>query len=240
MAGRTQGAWLYSAGLVVVAARRGSFEREYDLPERVWPREVLDAPALTADDARRELLRIALRACGVATVVDLADHFRVRNDDARRLMPELVEAGDALPVLVNGWKHPAYLDPGARIPRRIEHATLLSPFDPLVWNRTRAARLFGFTYRIEIYTPAPKRIYGYYVLPFLLNDRLVARVDLKGDRKGGVLRAIATHLEPDAPPETAARLAGALREMAAWLGLGAVEAEPRGNGARALRAELKA
>lgn len=225
--------WLYSAGLVVVAGRRGSFEREYDLPERVWPRAVLDAPALDADDARRELLRQALRACGVGTAEDLADHFRITPADARRLMPDLVTAGVATPVWVEGWKQPAFLDPDARIPRRIQHATLLSPFDPIVWNRKRAARLFGFEYTIEIYVPAHKRRYGYYVLPYLEDDRLAARLDLKADRNAGVLRVLSAHAEPKGPDP--ARLSDALARLATWRGLQRIEISGRGGLETALR-----
>ena len=226
--------WLYSAGEIVVAGRRSSFEREYDLPERVLPGAVLRAPTPSPDDARRELLRIALRACGVATALDLADHFRIRGDDTKRLLPSLVESGDAIPARVEGWRDQAYLASDARIPRRIEHATLLSPFDPLVWNRKRAARLFGFEYRIEIYVPAPKRVYGYYVLPYLEDERLAARVDLKADRQAGVLRVISCHGE--AGGVDVARLRATLDRLAAWRGLDRVEIAPVGDLAPRLRA----
>jgi uncharacterized protein YcaQ len=225
--------WLYSAGIVSVAGRRSSFERTYDLAERVIPAAVRAQPTPDASNARKQLLRTALRACGVGTAADLADHFRIPNSEARRLMPELVEAGDAIAVRVDGWKDPAYLASGARIPRRIEHAALLSPFDPLVWNRKRAARLFGFEYRIEIYVPAPKRVHGYYVLPHLEDERIAARLDLKADRKAGVLRVLSAHAEPERPDPV--RLIETLERMAAWRGLDRVEIGPAGDLGGSLR-----
>lgn len=225
--------WLYSAGEVVVAGRRNSFERVYDLPERVLPPEVLAKPTPEPDQARGELMRIALHACGVATTSDLADYFRLGKPDARRIVSSIVDAGHAIPVQVEGWKEVAYLDPGAKLPRSIEHATLLSPFDPIAWNRARLERLFQFVYRIEIYVPAPKRVYGYYVLPYLEDDRLCARFDLKSDRKHGVLRVLSAHEEPEGPDPTRAR--SALENLAAQRGLNSVQIEAEGRLADAIR-----
>jgi uncharacterized protein YcaQ len=210
--------FLFWSGQITCARRRG-FQRQYDLPERVLPRAVLDTPTPATEDAQRELLRIAARALGVATESDLRDYFRLDAKAAKLRVAELVEAGDLEPVAVEGWTRPAYLDPAARIPRQVEARALLCPFDPLIWERERTERIFGFRYRIEIYVPAPKRVHGYYVLPFLLGDRLVARVDLKSDRQAGVLRVQARHLEPDAPPEADVALDAELGLLAGWLGL---------------------
>jgi uncharacterized protein len=211
--------WLFWAGEVTTATRRG-FERVYDLPERALPSAIVDAPTPSAADAQRELLRLSIRALGVASERCLRDYFRLDTGDAKARIPELVEAGDLLPVAVEGWDAPAFLDPGCRLPRRIEARALLSPFDPVVWERTRAERLFGFRYRIEIYTPADKREFGYYCLPFLLGDRLVARVDLKADRATGRLLVHSIHPEAGASPdEIAPALGEELRLMAEWLDL---------------------
>lgn len=211
--------FLFWAGLVTTATRRG-FERIYDLPERVLPKAVLATPTPEPEAAQRALLLQAARAMGVATARDLREYFRLDVADVPIRLAELVEAGDLLPVAVEGWTQPAYLDPGARSPRRVDARALLSPFDSLVWERERALRIFGFHYRLEIYTPAHKRTHGYYVLPFLLGDRLVARVDLKTDRKAGCLRVLATHVEPGQDERTVAGPLGEeLRLMADWLGL---------------------
>ncbi len=220
--------FLFWAGDITTAERRG-FERAYDLPERVLPSHVMSAPTPDRADAQRELLRRSIRSLGVATARDLRDYYRLPAADCKARIPELVEAGDLLPVAVEGWKNPTFLDPDAAFPRRIRRAALLSPFDPVVWERDRTERLFGFRYRIEIYVPAGKRVHGYYVLPFLLDDALVARVDLKADRQSGVLLVQSAWSEPAAPTETAVRLAAELHRMAEWLGLAGVIVRPAGN-----------
>ena len=220
--------WLFWAGRVTTHSRRG-FERLYDLPERVLPASVLALPTPEPADSHRQLLSISARALGVATAGDLRDYFRLSPDDIKGRVEELVEAGELLPVRVEGWQQQAFLDAGARMPRKVEAHALLAPFDPLVFERSRTERLFGFRYRIEIYTPAEKRRYGYYVLPFLLGDTIVARVDVKADRPAGVLRVLAGYAEPGAPPETAAELLEELRLMQAWLGLDRVEVAPAGD-----------
>ena len=212
--------WLFFAGEVTTATRRGTFERVYDLTERVLPPEVLDLPTPAAEEAQRELLRLSARALGIATETDLRDYFRLGVADTKARLAELVEAGDLLPIEVEGWSKPAYLDPTTRQPRRIEARALLAPFDPLIWERARTHRLFDFFYRIEIYTPLAKRKHGYYVLPFLLDDRLVARVDLKADRANSRLLVHAAHLEPGVEArQVADPLRQELRLMADWLAL---------------------
>ena len=220
--------WLFWAGRITTAYRRG-FERYYDLPERVLPQAVLDLPVPSVEDAHRELLRISARAHGIATYGDLRDYFRLAPGDTKDRIEELVEMGELLPVSVEGWDRTAYLHKDARFPRRIEARALLAPFDPVVFERTRTEKLFNFRYRIEIYTPAEKRQYGYYVLPFLLSDQIVARVDLRADRPASVLRVHAAYAEAGAPPETAAQLFEELKQMQAWLGLETIEVTPAGD-----------
>jgi uncharacterized protein YcaQ len=199
---------------------------------------VLAAPTPARADAQRQLYRIAAGAMGIATSKDLRDYFRMPVEGAKDRIAELVEAGELLPVKVKGWREPAYLDPAARRPRRVAAQALLSPFDNLIWFRERTERMFGVRYRIEIYVPAEKRQHGYYVLPFLEGDALTARVDLKADRKAGVLIVQSAHAEPWASAETSVRLADELKQMAAWLGLESVRVVKRGDLAGALARAL--
>ncbi|MCA0146613.1 winged helix-turn-helix domain-containing protein [Blastococcus sp. LR1] len=229
-AGKAALEYLFFTGELTASRRTAGFERVYDLPERVLPAEILDAPTPGRPEAVRELVRTASRALGVATETDLRDYFRLAPADARTAIAELADAGELQPVEVAGWGRPAWLDPAARRPRWIRTRTLLSPFDSLVWERPRVERIFSFRYRLEIYTPAEKRVHGYYVLPFLLDDRLVGRVDLKADRKAGVLRVQAAHAEEGVDrPVVAAALADELRLMAGWMGLPDVAVVERGD-----------
>lgn len=228
--------WLFFAGIVTTATRRGNFERVYDLVERVLPAELLSLPTPSAEEAQRELLRISARALGVATEFDLRDYYRLPVADTKARLAELVENGDLLPVQVEGWSRPAYLDPAAHHARKIEARALLAPFDPLVWERDRTERIFDFLYRIEIYTPVAKRKHGYYVLPFLLGDRLVGRVDLKADRFQSRLVVPAAHLEHGIQPKDVAEpLLAELRLMADWLGLAELDLPRAGPLAREWR-----
>ncbi len=235
--------WLFVTGQLHVSSRRSSFERLYDVPERVLPAAVLNAPTPPEDEARAQLLLHAAEALGVATLGDLADYFRMTVPTARPVVAELVAAGELVPTSVEGWKQPAYVRAGLVVPRRVDAGALLTPFDPVVWERSRAARLFDFDYRIEIYTPAPKRVFGYYVLPFLLGDTLVARVDLKADRARGVptLHVKGAFAEPGVEHAAVApALASELAEMARWLNLADIAVDERGDLARGLRRAVAA
>jgi uncharacterized protein YcaQ len=232
--------WLFWTGEVAAANRNGAFARVYDLTERVLPPEILQVPTPSDADAYRELIRVAAAGLGVAGEVELRDYFRLPVAGFRTALGELVDAGVLQPVRVAGWRSQAYLHAGARLPRSVRACALLSPFDPLIWERARTERLFGFHYRIGIYTPAAQRVHGYYVLPFLLGDSLVARVDLKADRKAGVLQVPGAWIEVDqSMGEVAEALAGALRDLAEWLGLAEVAAPQRGDLARALSTALR-
>ncbi|REF97924.1 hypothetical protein DFJ67_3933 [Asanoa ferruginea] len=220
--------YLFWSGEVSAASRNSSFARVYDLPERVLPAAVLAAPTPTDLEAWRTLVLVAARSLGVAAEFELRDYFRLPVAGARAAIASLVDDGSLLPVRVETWKQPAYLHPLAKLPRWVRGDRLISPFDPLVWERARTERLFHFTYRIEIYVPAPQRVYGYYVLPFLQGDRFTARVDLKADRKAGILRVPAAWAEPGVDRVATARaLAVELTRLAGWLGLESV-ASPDG------------
>lgn len=215
--------WLFAAGLVTVAGRRG-FERLYDLPERVIPGEILQQPLLSEAEAQRGLLLHSATALGVGTEKDLRDYFRLDPADSRSRLPELVEDGQLLACQVQGWKAPAFCLPDPKVPRKVPASSLLSPFDSLIWERSRTERLFDFRYRLEIYTPQDKRVYGYYVLPFLHNERIAARVDLRAERANSCLAVHAVHEEETGLDEEGMQaLALNLAQMASWLGLEQVQ-----------------
>jgi hypothetical protein len=248
---RSEGMWGWSPGKRAleylfwsgdITARRGAnFERWYDLPERVLPHRVLDVATPSPSAAKKELLVIGARCHGVGTARDLADYFRLNIVESRGLLRELVDEGRLVPAEVRGWKDPAYLHPEARRPNNPKGRALLSPFDSLVWERARTERIWGFRYRIEIYVPKSKRVHGYYVLPFLLDGRLVARVDVKSDRQAGVLRVQGAFAEDGVDePRVAEELAGELASLAAFLGLDGVEVMPNGDLAPALAAAARA
>ncbi|MEX0786076.1 MAG: crosslink repair DNA glycosylase YcaQ family protein [Dehalococcoidia bacterium] len=235
-AGRTALDYLFRKGAVMIAGR-SNFTRAYDLTERVLPRELLEREPPAEEAAQREMLLHSARAYGIGTAAELADYYRLRVPAAKALLRDLVREDALREVSVEGWKEPAYLHPDARTPRAINARALLAPFDSLIWdqNRKRTERLFGFRYVLEIYLPEKQREYGYYVYPFLLGDRLVARVDLKADRKRGRLQVKAAYVE-DGEDEraVAGELAKELALMAEWLGLERVEVGRRGNLAREL------
>lgn len=231
--------WLFAAGEVTVAGRRG-FERLYDLPERVLPAAILAQPVPTESEAHQGLLLHAIGALGVATEQDLRDYFRLSPQQSKAALSALLADGQLQACNVRGWKQPAYVAGTPRIPRRIETAALLSPFDSLVWARERTERLFGFRYRLEIYTPAHKRVYGYYVLPFLYGERIAARVDLRAERAQGQLAVHAVHEElPGLGEEGYQALALKLWQLAGWLGLARIQLNcPREEGSRLRQALL--
>jgi uncharacterized protein YcaQ len=253
---------LYNAGLVAIAGRRG-FERLYDIAERVIPRAALDTPAPPREEAMKQLICLGAEACGIGTLGDIAGYLMVdgwrdrmlagpwwerptkenrgrRKPIARRLVAELVEDGRLLVATVEGWKEPAYVRPGVRVPRNVHARALVTPFDSLVWERKRIERLFGMKYTIELYTPPPKRVYGYYVFPFLLGDSLVARCDLKADRQRKVLMVQSAFGEPGQEARRVVPdLADELRHMQSWLGLDRIEVAERGDIAAALRQSVE-
>lgn len=232
--------YLFFVGRVTSARRNAAFEREYDVPERVLPPAVLALPEPSDEEAHLTLVGHAARALGVGTAQCLRDYFRLAPAPTADAIAALVADGTLEPVSIAGWKRPAYLHAEAVRPRAVRARTLLSPFDPLVFERTRTERLFDFRYRIEIYVPQAQRVHGYYVLPFLLGDRLVARVDLKADRAGRRLLVPGAFAEPGAPADTAMHLAAELRRMSGWLGLGDVEVGDRGDLASSLRERIDA
>ncbi|MDH4171727.1 MAG: winged helix DNA-binding domain-containing protein [Acidimicrobiia bacterium] len=221
--------WLFRVGEIGIR-RVGNFEKQWDRLDRIVPAEVRERPTPAEDDAQKELLVRSARAHGVGTVACLVDYYRLPKRSARAQIAELVQDGRLLEVTVEGWSQPGYVVPDVTVPRRVEAATLLSPFDPVVWNRPRAKALFDFDYRIEIYVPKPQRRHGYYVLPFLLGDRLVGRVDVKTDREAGVLRAVAAYAEPGTgDAEIAEPLVAALARLATFVGVDRVVYGTRGD-----------
>jgi uncharacterized protein len=230
--------WLYGTGTLAIAERR-NFEPRYDLAERVIPAEIISAPARPPEEAQRDLVLTAARALGIAAVRDLADYFRLPAAATRARARELAEAGRLRPATVAGWQHDAYLDPDVEATPASARA-LLSPFDSLIWQRDRAERLFGYRHVFELYVPAAKRRYGYYVLPFLLGDTIAARVDVKAAREAATLQVLAAYLEPAAPAaQTAAELAAELRSLADWLSLDSIEVSGRGDLTALLRMALR-
>ncbi len=222
--------WLFRIGEVGIV-RSPKFDKSFDLYERLVPEQTRSQPTPRIEDAQRRLLELASEALGIATAQDLADYFRLKMKDARPRIAELVEEGVLLAARVEGWDQDAYFHAASKTPRKMEHRTLLSPFDPVMWKRDRVARLFGFDYRIEIYVPANKRRWGYYVLPLLIGDQLVARVDLKSDRKQGVLRVLGAWLEADQDASFVREvLSEELDSLASWLGLSQIDYEGGGHG----------
>lgn len=227
--------YLFYVGRISTAQRNSAFERLYDITERIIPEQFYNAPALDSSSAHRELIRHAARAHGIATERSLRDYFRMKPQPVKTAVRELVESGELLRAKIANSRFDYYVPKNQIEAKPILGQALLSPFDPVVFDRSRAEDLFDFRYRIEIYVPAEKRIHGYYVLPFLLNDKFVARVDLKADRKSSQLQVLGAFAEADAPPETAERLASSLGDMASWLGLKAIKVGQRGDLVRQLR-----
>jgi len=249
--GKSSGAWwgwsegkraveyLFWTGQLTSAGRRG-FERLYDLPERVIPQGILATPDPSRADAQRALVAIAARAFGIATEPDLRDYFRLSPADSKARVQELCEQGEIMPVEVEGWKLQAYMHRDASTPRKMSAAALLSPFDSLIWSRPRTERLFDFHYRLAFYTPKHKRTQGYYVMPFLLNENLVARVDLKSDRKAGRLLVLGGHCEAGVSEgDVAEPLAQELAKLAGWLGLDGIAVQSRTALSSAIRKGLR-
>ena len=227
--------WLFRIGAVGIR-RRGNFTKEFDLLERIVPAEVLARPTPGAAEAQRELLVRSAEALGVGTATDLIDYYRLPVREGRARLREVVDSSLLAEVAVEGWTEPAYMHPGARLPRSVDALTVLSPFDPIVWNRDRAARLWNFDYRIEIYVPAAKRVYGYYVLPVLDGERLTARLDVKTDRAAGVLQVLGAYAEPDVNHDALAeRLRPHLHDLARFVGVDEVRYGDRGDLMAALK-----
>jgi uncharacterized protein len=249
--GKTAAEQLFYQGRLAVAGRR-NFERLYDIPERVFPKSILNAKPIGVDEAKKRLLVRAARAMGVGTARDLARYFQIdawwdrRSTNGRRtpantghLFDELVEDGRLERVQVERWTVPGYIVPGGRVPRSVDATAIVSPFDPLLWERKWTSAVFDFAYQIEIYVPSHKRIHGYYVLPFVMGDRFAARVDLKADRKSATLIVHAAYMEPGFDRRLVApALAGELRSMARWLSLESFAVGPKGNLARPLKRAL--
>ena len=230
---------LFDHGVLGATRRRNDFARRYDIVERMLPAEILETPPTPEAEAKRQLLLMAARSLGVATLTDLTDYFRLKAPPLKPVVADLVAEGKLIAVEVDGWGKPAFLHPDAATPRRLTGRALLSPFDSLIWNRDRTERVFAFDYRLEIYVPKPKRIFGYYVLPFLLDGQLAGRVDLKADRANGALRVQAAHVEDDLDtpmdrPHMAEELFAELTSMASWLELSGVVAVNRGRLAKDL------
>lgn len=231
--------WLFRVGELGIR-RRGNFERYFSPLADIVPEAILATPTPSPEQARRALTMQSVQALGVGTATDVADYFRLPIRDVRSTLADLVDDGEILAATVPGWKHPAFADPKGATPRTIEGATVLSPFDPVVWNRDRAQRLFDFEYKIEIYVPQAKRRWGYYVLPVMVDGHIVARLDVKTDREHGVLRIKASHAEASRNDKTtAARVADAIRDLAQLVQVETIDVSSRGNLARLLRREIR-
>ncbi len=231
---------LFWRGDVTAYRRSSDFARVYDVVERVLPKEILNVPSPSEYESRKQLLLLAAKSCGIGTARDLADYHRQKPKECSHIVQELVDSGELIQVRVQGWREDAFMIPNTSMPRQVSARALLSPFDSLIWYRPRTERLFHFHYRLEIYTPAAKRTYGYYVLPFLLDDQLVARIDLKADRHAGILRVQAAYHEGGVDTKRTAReLTSELQAMAQWLNLSDIHVQRKGNLASELRCCLK-